>query len=352
MRNARNAVSTIVEIGLFSALGFVIDTFQGAIKGGLFPSGGSIGFAMVAVLIIGFRRGFIPALFTGLIMGLFDFLTGPWIVHPFQPFLDYIFPYALVSLGVLFKPLFDKGSKNQKILWVIIGTVVGGIAKFFSHYASGVIFFGDPATFAWNLNYMSKYDFAFVYNIAYVGPSVVLSAAIMALTVKLAPSIYQPKVFVEEEKAIVSHNSPIDFVTMGIAEATGLFLFIYYLIKYLNGIESYGASGFDADSDCMLIFILGIIMVAFTTFLLIRSIKNKFYLDQLVLFMANISTISLIYGIARLIKSYVKGKTPDLYWSWFGISLAFVAVFAITFAYLVINYKKNKRKLFQPIYRF
>ena len=52
MKNTTYTVRTICEIGIFAALGFVFDELQGAIFAGVFPSGGSIGFAMIAVLII------------------------------------------------------------------------------------------------------------------------------------------------------------------------------------------------------------------------------------------------------------------------------------------------------------
>ena len=72
MKNTTNAVRTICEVGMFAALGFVFDELQGIIFDSVFPNGGSIGFAMIAVLIIAYRRGFFPALVTGFIMGLLD----------------------------------------------------------------------------------------------------------------------------------------------------------------------------------------------------------------------------------------------------------------------------------------
>ena len=103
MSTTSKYVRTICEIGIFAALGFVLDELQGIISKGLFINGGSIGFAMIAVLIIGYRRGWLPALLTGLIMGLFDIATSAYILHPAQLFLDYILPYALVAVGCLCK---------------------------------------------------------------------------------------------------------------------------------------------------------------------------------------------------------------------------------------------------------
>ena len=52
MKNTTNLVRTLCEIGIFAALGFVFDELQGIFFGSIFPNGGSIGFAMIAVLIV------------------------------------------------------------------------------------------------------------------------------------------------------------------------------------------------------------------------------------------------------------------------------------------------------------
>ena len=87
-----NSIRTISEIGIFAALGYVLDELQGALSKGIFINGGSIGFAMIAVIIIAYRRGWLPALLTGLIMGLLDIATSAYILHPLQLLLDYILP--------------------------------------------------------------------------------------------------------------------------------------------------------------------------------------------------------------------------------------------------------------------
>ena len=68
MKNTNNVVRTLCEIGIIAALGFVFDELQGILFKGIFVNGGSIGFAMVAVLVMAYRRGWLPALLTGLLM--------------------------------------------------------------------------------------------------------------------------------------------------------------------------------------------------------------------------------------------------------------------------------------------
>ena len=94
MKNDSNSVRTICEVGIFAAIGYAIDELQGILSKGIFVSGGSIGFAMIAVIIIALRRGWLPAILTGLIIGGLDLATGAYIVHPAQLLLDYILPYA------------------------------------------------------------------------------------------------------------------------------------------------------------------------------------------------------------------------------------------------------------------
>ena len=73
-------VMTMVEVGVMAALGFVLDELSGIMFKGVFVNGGSIGIAMVCVLVMAFRRGFVPALATGVVMGLLDLATGPYII--------------------------------------------------------------------------------------------------------------------------------------------------------------------------------------------------------------------------------------------------------------------------------
>ena len=48
---SNNIVRTIAEVGIFAAIGFVLDEIQGIAFASVFTAGGSIGFAMVAVFI-------------------------------------------------------------------------------------------------------------------------------------------------------------------------------------------------------------------------------------------------------------------------------------------------------------
>ena len=351
MKNTKNLVTTLCEIGIFAALGFVFDELQGILFKGVFPNGGSIGIAMIAVLIIAYRRGLWPALLTGLIMGVFDIATSAYIIHPVQLLLDYIFPYAFVGFAGLLKPFFDKyEDKKSRILWIIAGTVIGGLLKFTSHYLAGVFYWANPSDFAWNLNSMNVYLYCFIYNIAFIGPSIVLCGALLVPLCIKAPQIFLVKKDepnnqeAEEQETNDEDKNPFPLVLSIGTAAFGLFVFVFYLIKYIKSFyfEDYGSAvEYDFDPDSMLIFVLGLFVAVLGTNNIVKYFKNKF---SYVAYSGVLSTIlfaSLVYDIARLVKMYRKEKDPTTYWIWFVVGLLSLAG-AVTF--FIISYIKKKKE--------
>lgn len=344
MKNTANRIRTICEMGIFAALGFVLDELQGLIFGGVFPSGGSIGFAMIAVLIIAYRRGLLPALGTGLIMGLFDIATKAYVLHPAQVLLDYILPYTLVGLAGLFKPLFDESnSRNFKMVWLIVGTVVGGLLKFASHYLAGVIYWGDPEYFAWNLNWMNKFLYSFVYNIAFVGPSIVLTAALLVVLFVVSPKILTNAPIVEEVESNRKSNVPV-IISYALI-AVGAFLFVFFFIDWIRSFY-YKASGpkYYFNQDSMVIYVIGIFFVVLGVIGLISFFKNKYNYLVLSSTLLAVSVVSLLYSVTKLGEAYVDQEDPTKYWIWFPIALVGVIGVSIFFALTIINNKKNKQQ--------
>ena len=343
--NTPKLVITLCEIGIFAALGFVLDELQGILFKGVFPNGGSIGFAMIAVLIVGYRRGLWPALLTGLIMGLFDIATSAYIVHPAQLFLDYILPYALVGFAGIFKYFFDRyDNKKSRILWLIAGTVIGGLLKFLSHYLAGVFFWADPTNFAWGLSDTNAYLYCFIYNIAFIGPSIILSGSLLVVLFLRAPQMFVPKYAVADER-LKDVINPFKIVLTISTIAFGLFVFVFYLIKYIKSytIDYYegGAFEYNFDPDSMVIFALGLFLAIMGAFNLYQYFKDKFSYAVYSGSLSAILLVSLIYDIARLIKMYVKGKDPTLYWIWFVIGMLSLGGALTFFIISMIRRKKE-----------
>lgn len=345
MKNTTNAVRTISEVGIFAALGFVFDELQGIIFKGVFPSGGSIGFAMIAVLIIAYRRGFLPALVTGLIMGLLDIATSAYIIHPAQLLLDYIFPYALVAVAGLLKPLYDRSKNlNEKILWLISGVVIGGMAKFLSHFLAGVIFWADSEQ-AWGITDMHPWLYSFIYNIAYMAPCIFLTGALLVVLQIVAPKILATKsAFIDSEKET---NTTGPMVVSFLTISTGLFFFIFFLVKYIQSFgdytDEYGAYGYDFNPDAMILFVLGAFLVVLGVVSLIKVFKNDFSYVTFTGALSAITTSAFVFGLYRLIRAITKGKDPTLYWIWFSIGGATMMI-AIALLVLSIVFKKKRNE--------
>ena len=302
MKNTNQTIRTIVEVGLFGAIGYVLDEIQGVFSVS-FSGGGSIGFAMIAVLIIAYRRGLLPAILTGLLMGLLDMTSKAYILHPVQVLCDYVLPYMLVGLGAgLFAIPFDlNGDKKKNILFLILGTVVGGLLKFASHYIAGVIWWGDPEYFAWNLNYMSPYLYSFVYNIAFVGPSIVMCGALLVILYLKAPIIFDSKINNNKTKKEKNERKRLNWVISLSFIVVGAFLFIYYLIKYIDSYY-YKASSqkYSFNGDYMTILLCGFVGLAFGIYCIIRTIKNDFdyHLINILFFFVNLA--QFIYAMSRM----------------------------------------------------
>ena len=343
MKNTSNTIRTICEIGIFAALGFIFDEIQGIIWGGVFPLGGSIGFAMIAVLIIAFRRGLFPALLTGLLMGLFDIATKVYIYHPMQVFLDYIFPYMFVGLAGLFKPLFDKAqTKQSKIMWLLVGTLVGGLLKLLSHYLSGVIFFSDPEGFAWKFT-RNAFLYSFIYNFAFTGPSILITAVLLIIVFLTAPRVLSDKAFVESEENDDKKIAPAIISTSMIAG--GSFLFVYFLIQWIASFKAKETADYlkySFDKDSMVIYVIGIFFIVLGIICLIAYLKRRFNYIVLTSTLMVITFVSFAYSIIKIVDTLQDKGDPKQYWIWFAVALIGYIGAIVAFVLSLLNYRRKE----------
>ena len=341
MSKTNNTIRTICEIGLFAAVGFVLDELQGILGKGIFINGGSIGFAFIAVIIIGLRRGWLPAILTGLIIGTLDFMTGAYIVHPVQPILDYIIPYAMVGLSIFLKPLYENAKNNKgKIIALIVITIVGGTAKLLSHYLAGVIFWADQSGFAWNLTYMNPYLYAFIYNFAFIGPSIVLTSAILVFVQARFPSLLKAQVIKLEGEQRAANQGQL--IMCGGLILIGLAFFIFYLIDYIKSFQQYDYGDsfeFESNGDSMVISLIGLFIVILGLISGYKAYKGKLESFKTMQLLTVIFLIASIYGTARLIRMNIKGKPQDFYQMWLAISLG-LSILTLMFSEVT---RKNKK---------
>lgn len=204
------SVRVLAEIAIFAALGFALDALQGGIFKGVFVNGGSIGIAMVAVFIIAYRRGLIAGLACGLVLSLVQMLGGVYVISgatydgamkviaPFiQILLDYVLGYTVVGIAGAFSGRYKKSDNfKQKMVWIIVGTVIAGLAKYACHVLSGGLFWLDPSIEFMGVN-GGSWLYSFVYNGAYCIPNIIICTAVMILIAKIYPAFLDIK---EEEK--------------------------------------------------------------------------------------------------------------------------------------------------------
>ncbi len=193
----------MAEVALLSALAVVLDLLQSAICRffPLWPNGGSIGIAMVPIFVLSFRRGTLCGLLGGLIVGVLDLLDGvdlsPLAVNGWMVFasilLDYVLAWTLVGLaGLVGKQVREAKSKKDVWLWTCLGVLIGGGARFVSHFLSG-LYMWETGTKVLNIELnLSAVNYSLLYNGSYLWPCMILCAVITSLLIS-----YQPKVMVQ-----------------------------------------------------------------------------------------------------------------------------------------------------------
>lgn len=132
------------------------------------PFGGSItAFSMLFVglpaYFFGVRYGFMASI----IYSFLHLIIDPYIVHPFQVFLDYILPFSCFGVIGFFR------NKNNGLQ---IGYVLACFIRFFSSSLSGYIFFSEYAPEAWN-----PLIYTVVYNASYVFTECVLTLVLLSI---------------------------------------------------------------------------------------------------------------------------------------------------------------------------
>lgn len=175
----------VAEIAIIGALAFALDMLQGGITRGLFPNGGSIGIAMLPILIISIRRGFKAGLLSGLILSFLQLLGGlylsanSWYMMILQLLLDYIIAYPLVACAGLFKNKYQNAqTQKQKITFLIIAVVLGGLLKLLSHYLAGVIFWSSSCPEGYIGGPMV---YSLIYNGGFMIPNIIINAIILII---------------------------------------------------------------------------------------------------------------------------------------------------------------------------
>ena len=157
---------------VFSAMAIALATvIATVIKLPSLPNGGSVTlFSMLVVSLVGYWYGPITGISAAIGYGILQFITGPYVVHPLQVFIDY--PMAFGALGI--SGFFSK-SRNG----LLKGYIAGVIGRFFFASISGVIFYtvyveslGENLVAIWA---------ALAYNMSYILPEAIITLLLLCI---------------------------------------------------------------------------------------------------------------------------------------------------------------------------
>ena len=140
----------------FSAMAMALAVVTSMIKLFELPMGGSVTlFSMLFVVLIGDWFGLKAGLMTAIAYGFLQLILEPYIIHPMQMMVDYIFAFGALGLSGIF------ANKKHGLL---IGYWVAVAGRFVFAFLSGMIFFGSAAA---DYN-MSIPVYSAVYNGSYL----------------------------------------------------------------------------------------------------------------------------------------------------------------------------------------
>jgi thiamine transporter len=184
MKKSKNLV--LIEIAIFSALAMVLDYFCNALNFKIWAQGGSVSIAMVPIFIVAYRWGVKSGLVAGFLFGILQVVSGTAnVVSIPQEFLDYFVAFTVLGFAGIFKNQIHHSIKNGTNTWItysVTGVVFASILRYIAAVASGVVFFADYAPKG-----TPALEYSLVYNIGYMGPSIIICSILIVLLLKALP---------------------------------------------------------------------------------------------------------------------------------------------------------------------
>lgn len=147
-----NKIRRFAISALFVALAFVL-SFVKIIH---LPFGGSITlFSMLSISLPAYYFGVSYGFMASVTYSLLQLVVDPYVIHPLQLCLDYIFAFGCFGIVAFFR---DKKNGLQ------IGFVIACIIRFLSSSISGYVFFKEYAPESWNpLVYTVVYNGSYIF---------------------------------------------------------------------------------------------------------------------------------------------------------------------------------------------
>ena len=177
----RKKVLALCECAIIIALAVILDYLSKFISS-FFPNpwvnGGGITIAMVPLIFISYRHGFLWGTITAFAYSLLQIVMG-WYAPPAATLLsfvlcillDYVVAFTVLGTAVFFAKLL-----KRKIFGYAFGAFTVCMLRFVCSFLSGAILWGEYITWGFE----NVWGYSFVYNISYMLPNAVLSAIIIA----------------------------------------------------------------------------------------------------------------------------------------------------------------------------
>jgi thiamine transporter len=183
MKNIRLVV--LLEASLMAAFAVILDMLP-SIK--LSPSI-SISIAMVPIFLLSYRRGWKAGMIGGFVWGILQISLGDaWIATPVQMVIEYFIAFAFIGLAGTFtgtiQNTLGSNRRYKAILWVVIATFAGSLARYFWHFIAGFVFFAEYAP-----DEMSPLLFSFIANGITMLGSALLCSIVLVIFVNMAPRL-------------------------------------------------------------------------------------------------------------------------------------------------------------------
>ena len=169
MKNKR--VLTLCEGAVCVALAYALSFFELD----LWFQGGSVGAAMLPIVVFAFRHGGGWGVMAGLIFGTIKcFFAGGFAWGWQSILLDYLVAYTALGLGGVFK---------GKSWGIFPGIVLGCLARFLVHYISGITLYRilEPTEISGFGVFTNPHVYSLVYNGVYMLPNTLLAILIAAV---------------------------------------------------------------------------------------------------------------------------------------------------------------------------
>lgn len=141
------------------------------------PWGGSVVLAMVPIILFSARWGLGIGLIASFAFGILQFMFDGGFAIGWESIIgDYLLAFTVLGLAGLMK------GKKFGVFW---GTLIGGVARFLVHYIVGATIWAEymPEEF-FGMTMTSPWIYSLLYNIAYMGPNILITLVVFALLYK------------------------------------------------------------------------------------------------------------------------------------------------------------------------